>query len=839
MVGLTDDHGKYLQKPWVILATDQHFHHHAAVRCDGTHEHRPILGMGAHAVAKTAFYPSKFAKRIVQVWKHEQFSSSEPQILQALHTMDNISEYMDCAQVNELQPQDALHELQKLEATYPMEQKRTYTQMRETEGDEDFDTEHETEDAKMQEEKRLHHDPGMSSSTPLTSSSRFPQVSQDEREKGRAILHKLHRSAGHPSNRNLARLVRDRKLPGWLVDEALKLMTCLAMRFTAVAPLWIGNFSQTGTDSGDKLISTFCDHWLLHRPRPEWIMVDAQSSLINGNLPMFTHTAGIGMLATPGEGHWVHGKTEAMVNTIKRTMRRIRQEHPYLSPSLVGTLASYAANHTVRSTGFSPVQWAYGYDPDELERKNDPLQANGEKLFGPKHFQEFQNMRLRAGELFREESARDAVTRLWNSTPRQNIDYQVGDFVQIWRTTTLKARKRDANYNPEAFFFGPGRIVLIEPTVLEDKRKTIIWVLCGTQLYRCAREQLRPATEQETLVEILRTGEVMTKPRSELLAQLRNHTDVTKEPYEPDRTDYQSTELARKQERENTVASLRTRWNQLVSINSNRRREGLPPLMQLPKQAMRQQPEFFAMDDQEPQQVENSPGVVSADSVMDNIYNMDVETQNLVLEKIFALEQEVKFRLETERLKAQIAQEREDEQHFLHFIQEDLQRPDKDTQWVYQIEFDVSDEIANMNPFLYVKRVLEGNKNVEITYRQLEPEHIPLFDEAKAKEIAEVLGSMALRAIQSKEELKDALEHPERHIPMHWVLTWKPVQPPEPPPTGKPTSVVADGSKKAKARVVLLGFKHPDLVKRNTVTGQPELKTAAPTISRTGRNLLL
>ena len=107
-----------------------------------------------------------------------------------------------------------------------------------------------------------------------------------------------------------------------------------------------------------------------------------------------------------------------------------------------------------------------------------------------------------------------------------------------------------------------------------------------------------------------------------------------------------------------------------------------------------------------------------------------------------------------------------------------------------------------------MKRVLEGNKNIEITYEQLSPEHVPLFDEAKAREVTEVLGSMALRAVQSREELKEALSHPERHIPTRWVLTWKPIQPPEPPPPGKPTSVMPDGSCKAKARVVLLGSKH-------------------------------
>ena len=261
--------------------------------------------------------------------------------------------------------------------------------------------------------------------------------------------------------------------------------------------------------------------------------------------------------------------------------------------------------------------------------------------------------------------------------------------------------------------------------------------------------------------------------------------------------------------------------------------------MQLPRSAAEQKPEVFVLADSDPQQVDYNLGVQHATKYVDNIYQMDLETQALVLDRIFVLEQEAKFKLETARLKEQIAQEREDERQLLNFIQADFQLPTEDRQWVYQIEFDVSEDIADSNPFLYVKRVLEGNKNVEISYKQLSASDIPLFDEAKAKEVAEVLGSMALRAIQSKEELKDALSHPERHIPMRWVLTWKPLQPAEPPQPGKPTTAVPKGDFKAKARVVLLGFKHPDLVKRNSVTGQPELKTAAPTISRTGRNLLL
>ena len=857
MVGLTDEHSVPIHKPWTIMTTDQHFHVHAAVLCDGSHCHRQVLGMGTKAVASAGFYPRKLAQRIVQVWKKEAYSQGQPQVLQSLHTFET---------VQDLKPDEADRDLRTLETFLPVQQKRTHSEMKTTDTTMEDDEEH------------------------ICSERKSPimfDIPTEEREKGRAILHRLHRSAGHPSNRSLARLIRDRKLPSWLVDEALRLqcphcvatqpgnqmilhrsigehprpwqlvgmdvfelpfpeqqvktrfllMTCLTMNFVAVSPLESTSMSATGTDAGAKLVDAFCHTWLAHRPRPEWVVVDSQTSLTKGDFPMFLHTTGIGLLAAPGEGHWIHGKTEGMVKTLKRTMRRIRHEHPLLSPSLNASLAVFANNHTVRSTGFSPVQWAYGYDPDELERANDPLQANAEKAFAPKYFQEFQRMRQRATELFRQESARESVTRLWNSAPRAHVDYKVGDFVCIWRTMTLKAKKKTSNYNPEARFFGPGRIVLIEPTVLEDRREAIIWVLCGTTLYRCAREQLRPATEQETLVEVLRSGEILSRPRTDLLNQLKSFVNVAKEPIKPDDPEYQDRERERSRDRGDTVASLRTKWNRLVSVNENRRREGLPPLMQLPAHANR--PEVFHLDEQDPVSTVFSPGVISAEKVCENILHLDLDTQILVLEKIKQIEAEIQYQHETQQIRKQIEQERQDEQHLLAFVHSNFKKRQEDRQWVHQVGFDITDDIVTSgNPFMYVKRILES-KNTEVSYRQLTPEDIPLFDEAKAKEVAEVLGSLALRAIQTEEERQDAISHPERHLPMRWVLTWKPVIPPEPPERGKPTTLVKDGSKKAKARVVLLGFRHPDLIKRHPITGQPELRTAAPTISRIGRNLLL
>ena len=39
--------------------------------------------------------------------------------------------------------------------------------------------------------------------------------------------------------------------------------------------------------------------------------------------------------------------------------------------------------------------------------------------------------------------------------------------------------------------------------------------------------------------------------------------------------------------------------------------------------------------------------------------------------------------------------------------------------------------------------------------------------------------------------------------------------------------------------MVLIGYKHPDLVKKNPYTHRPELETASPTLSKVGRNMIL
>lgn len=67
---------------------------------------------------------------------------------------------------------------------------------------------------------------------------------------------------------------------------------------------------------------------------------------------------------------------------------------------------------------FSPIQWAHGYDPDSKDDAHDPFWVNEGKFFGSETFAQFQKHRDLAMKLNEEERAKNMMTRLYNSAPR-------------------------------------------------------------------------------------------------------------------------------------------------------------------------------------------------------------------------------------------------------------------------------------------------------------------------------------------------------------------------------------------------------------------------------------
>ena len=283
------------------------------------------------------------------------------------------------------------------------------------------------------------------------------EVTEKMREQGRALLTRLHKAAGHPSNRALARICRDRGMPKWMMDLALNLhcqaclhtkrggtmvvphsvgtkpqpwqmlgmdvfelifpqqrrkaryllAICLVMRLVMVEILWEGPMNESGTDSGQKLVDTFAASWLQHRPKPEWLLTDPQSSLAKGDFAEFCGWIGCGLATTPGEAHWQNGAVEMAVKAVKKTMKRLRNESTELSATLCGHLAASAHNQMEVVKGFSPIQWAFGSRQDA-----DPLEVNKHRGERPESFWQQQRWRARVEEIHKQELPRETFTRL-------------------------------------------------------------------------------------------------------------------------------------------------------------------------------------------------------------------------------------------------------------------------------------------------------------------------------------------------------------------------------------------------------------------------------------------
>eukprot|EP00435_Cladocopium_sp_Y103_P049949 s497_g15.t1 len=850
MFDMTSPDGELINKAWYVLTNDANFNYRCWTTCDYSHQHRPggLIGMGSAAVEATGYYPSKMVKKIVSCWHAE---------LQKKWRKDQAT-----AVVEELHTMESFGSEPAVEAT------------QETEDDQ--------------------------------------QVDPEQRKRAEALLHRLHRAAGHPSNKALARLCRERCMPRWLVNMALRLqcqactdtkrgeqgilpyalgarpvpwqvvaadvmemvfpdhrvkarflvMTDVVMKFTSIKLIWQGPISEggAGTDPGKKMVEAFVDGWLLHRPRPMWVVVDPQTSLSSGAFAEFMQLIGVGVSVTPGEAHWQAGSIESMIRVIKNTMKKLRNQHPELDPELCAGLAVNSHNTQAKIKGFSPVQWAYGTNANWDEEHMGPLEYNVHAQHVPYRFWMTHRLRQEAEDTWRKAQAAEAWTRLSNAAPRPTRTFHIGEWVCVWRRAIWRTRKK--NHNPEPRFVGPGRIALIEPPIVSENKPGVYWVVMGTQVWRCAPEQLRHATEQEVTLEELRSRSVVA-PISELLKRTSKVVDVVKEksgeggaemlpgepgphgiPMEQDNPEEltqapEEWQADGEQQRDSwaerrskfrkmhhfhrppNVKRERWRWKQLISLNENRRREGLPPVMALPPVPEDEDDNF--LHEVEQYQLDGS-----------NDIPISEESYAAVLEKIEQLENTAKAIRERAQLVDRIQSEKKSEHDLLmHFAAACEQEEE-----VCEMILELDDWQSFLNDgFVFAKQMMSSPK--EINWKTLTPAHRKLVEESMARELCEVMQSQALKTVKEKSDMSSE-EIAKRLIPMRWLLTWKPLDEYTDPRQEKQPGVIReDGLAKAKARIVLIGYKHPDLAKRDPRTGKPLLQTSPPTLSRLGRNLLL
>ena len=218
---------------------------------------------------------------------------------------------------------------------------------------------------------------------------------------------------------------------------------------------------------------------------------------------------------TAGQAHWQHGAIERQ-NFWYRTIwdKVVMHTQPDEKEiDYVLSIVASAKNNLRRRHGYSPAQWLFGSSP----RLGDALADESERLYQLEDLRSAddvwrrkQSIRQAAREAFIQTQADDALKRAVLGRPRTSNQFEVGDYVYIYRVDKTASGKARVRQNIGEWI-GPGLIV--------GKEGASYWVSRGGRCLLCAAEHLRPAESEEL------GGAFQTKALKEDLLKLINNLE--------------------------------------------------------------------------------------------------------------------------------------------------------------------------------------------------------------------------------------------------------------------------------------------------------------------------
>ena len=398
-------------------------------------------------------------------------------------------------------------------------------------------------------------------------------------------LLRYHQAAGHPSNRNLARIVREAGKAPWQVDRALalKCSACEATKpggtssrkvppaststmpsawsvvmldigewtvmdrqlklkfllvidaathFKATSPLMTYPLKKQGNESGQQVVEAFAQCWLAEKPRPTVIIADNANTFLSSDRE-FCNTNNLWLHPPVEKEAWAHGTAERAIQEVKLVMDKIYITDLTLSPPLVLSLATSSLNAVENVHGYSPFHSACG----QAFRWTDADVSTHLTLQPSSPTEEFQRLlalRHQAEQLAPQSRAEGVLSKLKNSCPRQPIrEFSPTTLVKVWR----KALPHEAHTGCRGGFaksakphwIGPGRVLFQEllPGQEDSDRQHVVWVVIGGCVHRCSVHSCCPLTEQETVFHEIQHGreELEWKSLKDILAR-RDYVDL-------------------------------------------------------------------------------------------------------------------------------------------------------------------------------------------------------------------------------------------------------------------------------------------------------------------------
>ena len=792
----------FIKKKWMIYTTDEVFHKSFRAKvCPGGHSHAIIEG---DETSRTAYYPWKMVESIARVWR-KQFITDKH-----LHGLFN----NDYVHYDDRGEGDLLHV-----------------------GNVGSDSVPHGDDQQRIQHPVQQHDGGNSGGPP--EHVLLPEgVTQQEMDAWKVKVTHFHKAAGHPTNRNLAKIVKDSGQPEWKVQVVLqhKCQTCAALRPggtssgsippASTAPMYkawqaVGidaaewqvpgrttkmkfllimdlatklravypikeydNFTMDGESSKD-VIAGLGERWLATYPKPEILVVNPSSTMVSAMLREFCTHLNIFLQATPEKEPWSHGIVEAGVQDVKDLATAIHMDSMEQAPSLSLVLAASALNSTEYTAGYSAFQWAFG----RTYSISDEDVRTFQQVDQTTDFTNLVYARQKAEEVAVKTRSTRVLSKLTNSKVRQPLrTFSPMDLVKIWRKYQPADQHRGARggfkKSGRPHWVGPGRVIfqeMIPNQAEDDPRRHIVWVLIGTRVLRCSVHSVRAVTEVERIRHHLESKEDPSswKTLADILPR-REFEDLTDQVPESDELELPDLPAAPDG---TTYAPLRrARGKQTLGPEDWQQVHRTSSIGSRPFPSV---PSFVPVppapgplsdvDEYEPTTPAKSSGHVS-DVEPDIIIDLEPDG-NADVNEYEAPQEPVNKQPRTVYDLGwldQLQQEAQQEPPLDHVYQCAMNAEE-----AILMSFDI--EITSNKQQKWLERnpeayMVKKMNNSEISLGRLSAADKALFERAKSKEVSSFIRNQAVRQCLNDEEVQQAWGS-GRILKARWVLTWKSVSP--------------------------------------------------------------
>ena len=495
--------------------------------------------------------------------------------------------------------------------------------------------------------------------------------------------------------------------------------------------------------SASTCLTYFQEGWVQYFGLPRTLRLDPAGAFRSQALETYCDKHSIFLDLAPAEAHWKIGSIEQAVQGTKELLQKIQADEPNITVEEALASAIRVFNHREQVRGFTPAQLAIGRNSDDTDRfVNEPHQLPPDLLVenASGEFARDVQRRATAEKAHADWHAAQRLMRAKHSRPRRLYDYVPGELVFFWRSQESNKHRR-APGGKHGRFLGPARVLATETRREDDgqlRPGSVVWCIRGKQLIKCCPEQLRRASERESLIEELSTDSRVPWTFTKVATEIGGNQfqDVSGEA--PDEEEW-----GRAQDPQQAPPPV---------IRHRVRGKRAGPHEEEPGEGGEQQPA------RRPRQQENEQMALLAEKWQDRV-----------------------------------AEDAWCDKPGEFWMQDNA---------AVQVELDIPDSARGRQQMC---RNLEcffvgalKRKAVEVSERRLTPEEKQQFKEAKSVEVKNFIAAEAFKSLPPHLQAS-----PQQAVGMRWILTWKNRE---------------DGSKKAKARAVLLGYQDPAYEHRSTTS---------------------